>query len=226
MDTGGHRKRLLERYINHGAEALYEYELVELLLTYLIPRRDTKPLAKRLWNTYGSFSRFFAAPSEELTEEAGITRRGAALISLIRDFGRLCLSEEMAGRHYIRNKNDVHNYLRFTYAHLREEFAVILFLDNQNRVIHPRIISRGTVDHCTVYPSKIFQSAFEVRAAALLLAHNHPGGSPHPSTADIDLTRRIKEAGRLLQVELLDHIIITDSTVISLRASPEWPADS
>ncbi|MGM0461756.1 MAG: JAB domain-containing protein [Fibrobacterota bacterium] len=223
MDSQGHRARLLNRYIKNGAGALYEYELIELLLTYVIPRRDTKKKAKEIWNIYGSFHRFLSAPSGEIIRECGLTPRGAALISLIKDLGTLSLSEGMKNRIYVQNKNDVYKYLKFTYGNLREEFAVVLFLDNQNRIIHPKIISRGTVDHCTVYPTKIFQAAFDIKAASIILAHNHPGGSPRPSQSDAELTRQIKDAGTLLRVELLDHIIITDTQLISLRSTSQWP---
>ncbi|MGM0444612.1 MAG: RadC family protein [Fibrobacterota bacterium] len=223
MSPTGHRQRLLGRYLKSGADSLYEYELIELLLTYIIPRQDTKARAKELWERYGSFGRLLAAPPRELRDIPGITERGAALFSLIHDLGEQVLREGIVKRDYITRADDVAQYLRFNYSNLREEFVVVLYLDNQNRVIHPREIARGTVDKCPIYPNRIFNHAFDHKAAALILAHNHPGGSKEISRADREITRRILEAGKLLEVELLDHIIITDSGTVSMRGTPHWP---
>lgn len=222
-DAQGHRSRLQERYKNGGVSALQDYELLELLLALLIPRKDTKPMAKALLRRFTSISAVLAADPRELSEIEGIGERTALMLHFVRDMSSYCLKEEYHGKEYIASQQDVQEYLKFHYAHLPDEYAVVLFMDNRNRVIHTEVIAEGTVDHCTIYPRKIFDRAFRLGGAGVLLAHNHPGGSATPSRADWNITGRLYEAGKLLDIELLDHIIVADGTIVSLRALSEWP---
>lgn len=224
MDSAkGHRQRLLERYRRAGLKGLNDYEIVEMLLNLIIPRRDTKPQAKKLMAQYKNLSSILSAPERELIETGDLTERGVTVLKFIRDISSYCLQEGFHKKEYINSQKDVDEYLRFHFSHLRSEYAVAIFLDNQNRVIKNEIIAEGTVDHCTVYPRKIFDIAFQCEAAALLLAHNHPGGSHKVSPADWEITKRIYNAGKLLNIDLVDHIIVTDSKLVSLRGEPGWP---
>ncbi len=218
----GHRQRLLERYHKNGLSGLHDYEVVELLLSLLIPRKDTKPLAKELLAKYGSITALLAAPERELQEFNGLGEVIVTKLKFLRSMASFCLQEQFLEKEFIRSQQDVEHYLRFHFSHLRNEYAVALFLDNQNRVMRAEIIAEGTVDHCTVYPRRIFDAAFQCEAASVLLAHNHPGGSTEVSSADWAITERIHNAGRLLDIALVDHVIITDSGLVSLRAKPRW----
>lgn len=222
-DSKGHRSRLLERYQRGGLSALHDYEVLELLLTLIIPRKDTKPMAKALIKRFGTISALLAADEREVQEIEGIGARASLLLCFIRDISSYCLQEEFFRKSYITSQHDVEEYLKFHYAHLSNEYAVVLFLDNRNRVIHPEIVAEGTVDHCTIYPRRIFDRAFRLGAAGVLLAHNHPGGSTTASEADWHITSRLFEAGKLLDIELLDHIIVADGEIISLRSMSQWP---
>ncbi len=222
-ENEGHRERLLDRYKKGALPALQDYEVLELLLTMIIPRRDTKPMAKQLLARFKTVSAVLAADSRELQEIDGIGERAATLLRFIRDTGSFCLQESFAGKSYVTSQEDVEEYLRFHYAHLREEYAVALFLDNRNRVIHTEILAEGTVDHCTIYPRKIFDKAFRLGGAGVLLAHNHPGGSITPSEADWNITTRLYQAGKLLDIQLVDHIIVADGQIVSLRTLNQWP---
>jgi len=222
-ENEGHRERLLERYRKNQLSALQDYEVLELLLTMIIPRRDTKPMAKQLLNRFKTISAVLAADSRELCEIDGIGERAATLLHFIRDTGSFCLQESFTGKSFVTSQEDVREYLRFHYAHLREEYAVALYLDNRNRVIHTEILAEGTVDHCTIYPRKIFDKAFRLGGAGVLLAHNHPGGSVTPSEADWNITARLFQAGKLLDIQLVDHIIVADGQIVSLRTMNQWP---
>ncbi len=222
-ENEGHRERLLERYAKGELNALQDYEILELLLTMIIPRRDTKPMAKQLLARFKTISAVLAADPRELQEIDGIGERAATLLRFIRDTGSFCLKESFSGKSFVTSQEDVEEYLRFHYAHLREEYAVALYLDNRNRVIHTEILAEGTVDHCTIYPRKIFDKAFRLGGAGVLLAHNHPGGSTSPSEADWNITARLFQAGKLLDIQLVDHIIVADGKIVSLRTLNQWP---
>ncbi len=222
-DNNGHRSRLLDRYAKGGLPALQNYEILELLLTRIIPRKDTKPMAKALLKRFKTVSAVLAADPRELEEIEGIGSHASLLLRFIREISGYCLQEEFYRKSYITSQHDVEEYLRFHYAHLPDEYAVALFLDNRNRVIHNEIVAEGTVDHCTIYPRKIFDRAFRLGGAGVLLAHNHPGGSAVPSEADWKITARLFEVGKLLDIDLLDHIIVADGVVVSLRGMTQWP---
>lgn len=222
-ENEGHRERLLDRYKKGELNALQDYEVLELLLMMIIPRRDTKPMAKQLLARFKTISATLAADSRELQEIDGIGERAATLLKFVRDTGSFCLQETFTGKSFVTSQEDVKEYLRFHYAHLRDEYAVALYLDNRNRVIHTEILAEGTVDHCTIYPRKIFDKAFRIGGAGVLLAHNHPGGSSTPSDADWSITERLYQAGKLLDIQLIDHIIVADGKIISLRTLPKWP---
>ncbi len=225
-DSKGHRARLLERYQKGGVVALQDYEVLELLLTLLIPRKDTKPMAKELLKRFKSLSAILAADLRELEEIEGVGPRASLLLHFIRDMSGYCLQEQFVGKEFVTSQYDVEQYLKFHYAHLSDEYAVVLFLDNRNRVINNEVLAEGTVDHCVIYPRKIFDKAFRLGASRVLLAHNHPGGSTTPSKADWDITHRLLQAGKLLGIDLVDHIIVADGVVISLRAQQYWDIDS
>ncbi len=222
-ESSGHRSRLLYRFDKGGMDALQDYEILELLLTLVIPRKDTKPIAKALLSRFKTISAVLAADSRELQEIKGIGETVSVKLQFVRELSGFCLQEEFHKKDFIQSQSDVEEYLRFHYAHLRDEFAVVLFMDNRNRVVKTEVIAEGTVDHCTIYPRKIFDRAFRLGASGVLIAHNHPGGSKTPSSADWNITSRLHGAGELLGIDLLDHIIVADGNVVSLRSLVQWP---
>ncbi len=221
--SSGHRGRLIERFSQAGLKGLHDYEILELLLTLVIPRKDTKDLAKTLLARYKQISAVLAANQRELESFDSLGERSVTLLKFVRELSSYCLQETYYKKEIISSQKDVEEYLRFHFSHLRNEYAVVLFLDNGNRVLSTEILAEGSVDHCTVYPRKIFDYAFKVGAAGVILAHNHPGGSRIASSADWKITERIFLAGKLLDIALLDHILVTDSGVVSLRADSRWP---
>jgi len=222
-DFTGHRRRLRERFARGGITALADYEIIELLLTFGIPRRDTKALAKALIAQFKSVSGVLHADSSVLAAVAGIGDNATVIIKFIREVSAYCLLEKVKKQSVIARRTDVEEYLRFNFGQKRDEYIAVVFLDNGNHVIAAEIIAEGTINQCVAYPRSIFEKALKRGAAAFIIAHNHPGGACAASEADWLLTERLHEIGRLLDIPLLDHIIICQNSVVTLREQGRWP---
>lgn len=213
----GHRDRLKRRFLEKGPEALADYEFLELVLFRTMPRRDTKPLAKRLLARFGGFWDVISAPEAELREVSGV---GDAIVL---DFRLYLAAIERAARERVREREvlssweEVRAYCRIAMAHeTREQFRILL-LDKKNRLIDDVVQQEGTVDHTPVYIREIMALALKKSATALILVHNHPSGDPSPSRADVEMTRRIVEVAEPLGIRIHDHLIIGRDGTASLR---------
>ena len=213
----GHRDRLRERYLKDGGDTWQDYELLELLLTYYVPRSDTKPLAKRLLVQYKSLPGVLEASSEHLIKHAGLAPSGAILLKLCAAIARRNLKSPLHDRQSIATPQAVIDYLSATLRGKTHEEMHALFLDNGNRLIAADALINGTVNHAAVYPRKIVEHAIKHSAASVIIAHNHPGGTGKPSPSDIQSTEAIRHALETIDISLLDHIIITDSTSFSFK---------
>ncbi len=213
----GHRQRLRERFTRLGLDGWEPYEVLELLLTYAIPRRDLKPLAKELIARFQSLGGVLDAPYERLLEVEGIGPESARFLKLQREVLKFYLDEPPVERLVVTTPEKVAEYCRLELAGRSEEYFLALFLDNRHRLITSEILHHGTVDMSVVYPREVMARALHYRAAALLVAHNHPGGSPHPSVEDLRITRKLERAAATLGIRLLDHLIVADRQVVSLR---------
>ena len=218
----GHRQRIMQRYEKTALEGFADYEVLELALTLIIPRVDTKGIAKALLKRFGSITAIVQAPVRELQEVAGLGKTTALRLRFLGDFQSFCLQENFVRQDYIRSQKDVTRFLAQHFSDRVDEYAVVFYLDNQNRVMTVEVIAEGSVDHCTVYPRKVFDKALQAGAASILLAHNHPGGSKEPSEADWELTEKLLQAGQLLAIELIDHIIVASGSTVSLRGMSRW----
>jgi DNA repair protein RadC len=224
LSGDGHRERLLERFAANGLGALHLHEVVELILTFAIPRRDTKPLARELMRRFRSLSALLNARPEEIAKVKGIGKRSAALFLLMHEVTAYCLRERYERKSVIAHRHDVEEYLRFYFGGRRDEYVAALFLDNRNQVLETEIIAEGTVNQCAVYPRIIMEKALRYGAASLIVAHNHPGGGLKPSEADWVLTERLFAICKLLEIPLHDHLIISQLEVVSLKELPRWPS--
>lgn len=214
----GHRQRLRERFRKGGAEALPDYELLELVLYRAIPRRDTKPLAKRFLARFGSFAEVMSAPESQLKEIEGAGDAVITELQLVRAAALRLIKSEISERPLLSSWGQVIGYLKAVQGfELREQFR-ILFLDKRNRLIADEVQGQGTVDHTPVYVREVVKRALELSSTAIILVHNHPSGDPTPSRADIDMTKMIVEASRPLGVTIHDHIIVGKSGHASFRA--------
>jgi DNA repair protein RadC len=204
----GHRQRLRERFMQGGADALPDYEMLELVLYRAFPRGDTKPLAKELLKTFGSFAEVIAAPPARLKEITGVGDAVVTELKVIEAAAHRMMQTKVLQREALGSWSAVLAYVRASMAyHEREQFRV-LFLDKKNVLIADEVQGEGTVDHTPVYPREVIKRALELSASSVILVHNHPSGDPTPSAADIDMTRKIAEAGQKLGILLHDHIIV------------------
>jgi DNA repair protein RadC len=204
----GHRERLRQRFASAGADALADYELLELVLFRSIPRRDVKPIAKELLKRFGSFAEVISAPVARLTEVAGVGEAVALDLKIMAAAGQRLAHGKVAKRTVLSSWSSVIDYIRTAMAfETREQFR-ILFLDKKNALIADEVQQVGTVDHTPVYPREIVRRALELSSTAIVLVHNHPSGDPTPSQADIAMTREIVTVAKAMGIAVHDHIII------------------
>jgi DNA repair protein RadC len=214
----GHRQRLRDRFRKGGAEALPDYELLELVLFRAIPRRDTKDLAKRLLARFGTFAEVVNAPEARLSEISGAGEAVVSEIKLVRAAALRLMKSEIAARPLLSSWSQVVDYLIAAQGYEQREQFRILFLDKRNRLIADEVQGQGTVDHTPVYVREVVKRALELASTAIILVHNHPSGDPAPSRADIDMTKLIVEAARPLGVTVHDHVIVGRSGHASFKA--------
>jgi DNA repair protein RadC len=212
----GHRRRLRRRFDAAGRQALADHELLELLLAYAIPRRDTKPPARELLNRFGSLAGVLFQPPERLREVPGVGESSATLFRLVRElFTRLLESDVDSGRR-ISAPEDVADYVRLALGPEPRECVMILCLNAANRLVHRTVVSEGTVNQAPVYTREVARLALLHGAVALILIHNHPSGQALPSSEDLALTRQLTDALAKLDIRLHDHLIVTPSSVYSI----------
>jgi DNA repair protein RadC len=215
--NAGHRQRLKQRFVRGGPEAMPDYELLELLLFSVIPRRDTKPLAKLLLEQFGSFAEVINASPERLKEVKGVGDAAVLQLKMVRAAALRLMQGGIMQRPVLASWSTVLDYCRAAMGfEAREQFR-ILFLDRKNRLIADEVQQQGTVDHTPVYVREVVKRALELSASAIILVHNHPSGDPAPSRADIDMTRQIVDAARPLGIAIHDHIIVGRQGHASLK---------
>jgi len=213
----GHRERLRERFYSAGPDALSDYELLEMALFPALPRRDTKPLAKSLLKTFGSFAEVVHAPEARLREIKGIKDASIHQLKLIAAAATRIARGEMRERRQLSSWNDVIDYCRSSMAFADKEQFRLLFLDKRNQLIADEVQQTGTVDHTPVYPREVIKRALELSATALILVHNHPSGDPTPSQADIQMTKAIIAIATPLGIAVHDHVIVGRGGHASLK---------
>ncbi|WP_029040824.1 RadC family protein [Cucumibacter marinus] len=204
----GHRDRLRDRFRRNGGDGMEDYELLEMLLFRLLPRRDTKPVAKALIARFGSFSEVLSAPEHLLAETEGLGPTAIADLKVIHAAARRYGRDKLPGRPVLGSWSALLDYCRGQMAFESKEQFRILFLDKKNRLIADEVQQVGTVDHTPVYPREVIRRTLELSATAIILLHNHPSGDPTPSSADIQMTRAIIDIAQPLGVTVHDHIII------------------
>ncbi len=213
----GHRERLRKRYIKSGLEGFNDYEVLELLLTYSIARKDVKPIAKELIEKFGTIDEIAKSDVKSLLEVDGIGEGSAVFLKLIGDIALTLYREKIEDKDIltIKSKNSLLSYLRGEIGYSpREEFK-ILFLDSSNKLIASETLFYGTIDKSAIYPREIVERVIKNRAKSVIFAHNHPSGSISPSKKDIELTQYMYDSLKLLEIRLLDHIIITKNSYFS-----------
>jgi DNA repair protein RadC len=187
---------------------LHDYELLELLLTYAIPRKDLKPVAKALIKRFGGLAGVLDATHEDLVSVPGLGSNSSVLIRLVKQVCEAYLGEQMTARDALSSPRSVMDFARAKLAGLPHEAFMVVYLNVKNEVVGHELIHEGTLDRAVIYPRRVIASALANRAANLILVHNHPSGHTEPSPEDKKLTRMIKDAARTVEISVLDHIIV------------------
>jgi DNA repair protein RadC len=210
-----HRERLRTKYLLSGISALHDYEILELLLTFVIPRRDVKPLAKKLINKFSSIAGVIDAPESDLLKVSGIGKNSVVMLHFLKDLCAKYLEDKSIGEDVVSNPESVIKYAQVKLGGLRYEAFITLFLNTRNHVISNTMVE-GTVDCTAIYPRDIIKQALDLNATGIIIIHNHPSGSFEPSRQDINLTMKIKTACESINIRLLDHLIVGRSGHCSL----------
>lgn len=208
MPYMGHRKRIKEKYAQGGLSDWLDYEVLEFALSYALARKDTKPIAKELLAKFKSLDGVLDADRKELEKIEGISKHTALFLNFLKDMAVLYMESALYNRNLLSSPSSVFNYLRTSLKGRTDEEFKVMFLNSKSCLLAVETLQTGTVNRTAVYPRKIVERVLYCHATAVIAAHNHPGGSLTPSEEDCKITKVIKEALKIVEVVLLDHIII------------------
>ncbi|MFN3945686.1 MAG: RadC family protein [Allosphingosinicella sp.] len=214
----GHRARLRRRLFEGGPDALLDHELVEYLLGLALPRRDTKPLAKKLIREFGGFGALLSADAETISRASDLSEGAVAALKVAQAAALRLMQEDVKDRPVLGSWQALLDYLHARMAHNPIESVRVLFLNSKNVLIRDEQMWEGSVDESAVYIREVMRRALDCHATAIIIVHNHPSGDPSPSAQDIRITRDLAEAGRHLRITLHDHIIVGAAGHASLRS--------
>jgi len=204
-----------EKLLARGPQALADAELVALLLRTGVKGASVLSLAQRLLDDFGGLTGLLRADPNELTRIKGLGPAKRAQVSAVLELARRSLGQQMAERPLLDSVTTVKDYLRLQLGGLGHEVFAVLFIDAQGRLVRMEEMFRGSLTQARVYPREIVKRALELHAAGVILAHNHPSGSPQPSRSDQALTQTLKAALALVDVRVLDHLVVGDTDVVS-----------
>jgi len=213
----GHRSRIRERFVKQGLEGFSDYEAMELLLTWMIPQRDLKPIAKRLIAKFGDFRSSLDASKEELMEVKGIGEIAATGIKFHRSIIDRYLLQQASGDTLETDLTSLKKFCRTKLGSQEIEVFHVFFFDTGYRMIANEELERGTIDRAVVYPRQVIDAAMRYGASHLVLAHNHPNGNVNPTDQDKNITRAIILAGSPLDISVYDHLIVSLDEAFSFR---------
>jgi DNA repair protein RadC len=211
----GHRKRLREKFVKSGLAGFHDYEIIELLLTLGSPRRDCKRQAKEALKRFRTLRGVLEAPLEELQQIDGIGSHSAFGIKLVQEVGREFLKERIVDKPIYKSAKEVFDYLYHSMRDLKKEVFKAIYLNSQNQIIDTATLFQGTINSSSISPREVIESALRYSAVSLIFAHNHPSGSPEPSSSDKELTKDLVYAGSIMRIRVLDHIIIGNNKYFS-----------
>lgn len=215
-NVSGHRDRIRKKYLKNGIRTFQDYEILELLLTYAIPRKDTKNLAKTLLKKFKSIEKVLKADKAELLTIEGLGENTITFLKLIGDLPNIFYENTLKSSNIkIQNKENLIKYLRSCIGHEKIEKFFVLYLNNSNELIFCDEKFSGTIDRSAIYPREIYKDVIKHNAKSVIIAHNHPSGSLTPSKSDIDITRHISEGLKNFDANLIEHIIITNNSYFS-----------
>nr|WP_042354916.1 DNA repair protein RadC [Bacillus rubiinfantis] len=210
-------ERPRERFIHHGPESLSNHELIAILLRNGTKQESVLQLANRLLTHFEGLRQLKSATLEEITQIKGIGPAKAIQILAAVEIGRRITNLNYHNRYIIRSPEDGANYVMNDMRFLTQEHFVCLYLNTKNQVIHKQTVFIGSLNTSIVHPREVYREALKRSAASIIALHNHPSGDPAPSREDIEVTRRLVECGKIIGIDLLDHLIIGDNRFVSLK---------
>lgn len=210
-----HRERLRKKFADSGIKSLADYERLELLLTYAIPRKDVKPIGKELMKKYKSLSSVLDADIKDLQEIKGLGEYSALLIKFVRQLTTIYLEENLSNKDLLKSPEIVVNFCRMKMGANRNELFMAIFLNTKNEFIDYKIVSEGSINNVAIYPRKLIKLALDKHAAAVILVHNHPSGNTDPSNVDKEITESLVRISKDLEIKVLDHIIVSKHNYFS-----------
>ncbi len=214
-----HRQRLKNRFLKDGLDSFEGHNVLELLLFFSVPRRDTNPIAHELMNAFGSLAKVMDAPFEELVKVRGVTAHTAALIKLIPELSRRYLDSRDAVGSVLADTTSAGRYILPKFVGRRDEAVLLICLDNKRKVLDCSIIFEGSVNSAQISIRKILEYVLRFNATSVIISHNHPGGIAIPSKEDLATTQKIRAALDTIHVTVLDHIIVAENDYVSLADS-------
>jgi len=216
-DNVGHRERMRARILSSGADSLADYEILEMLLYAAIPRRDTKPLAKRLLSEFGNLADVLSAEPQSLRKMEKVGDAVIATLKVAETLGQKMLRNKVEKKNILSSWQALQDYCQAVMGDKKIEHFRILFLNNKNHLISDEVQQSGTVNHTAVYPREVVKRALELGATSLILVHNHPSGDTTPSKADIEMTKEIVVAAKALNIKIHDHLIVSREEQTSMK---------
>ncbi|NTW71268.1 MAG: DNA repair protein RadC [Eubacteriaceae bacterium] len=211
----GHRKRVKDRFILEGLDAFEDHQVLELLLFYSIPMKDTNEIAHRMLREFGSLSTLFEASVEDICKRCHVTENTAVLVSMIPSLTRKYSKGKWGEKPHLNSSSKAGEYAVTLFSGRIYEAFYVICLDSQNRVNHAALVHEGTINEAPVYPRLIVETALRHQANSIILSHNHPGGSLKPSGADLEVTKRISAAAEAISIKVVDHIIVAGESYYS-----------
>lgn len=222
ISHNGHRERIRAQYIANGIDNMPDHNVLELLLSISIPRKDVKPIAYDLINRFGSLEKVFSAHPNELMQVSGVGDQTAVLISLVRDINRKINLNKNKSVTSLCSTSEACQYFERMLSDMDKECVAVTTVDNSNRVIRTHFVENGSVNFSKINKREIIELILRDNASGVFVAHNHPCSSPTPSAADLDFTVSLLGLLRNINIKLIDHVIVGQSETLSMRHQPRY----
>jgi len=211
----GHRQRVKERYISEGLDGFQDHEVLEFLLFYCIPMKDTNELAHKMILEFGTLAGLLEADPMQISKRCGVSENTAILVSSVTSLARRYDKDKRGSKPVLDSSSKAGEYAVSLFIGRAYEVLYVICLDSQSRLNHAKLVHEGTINEVTVYPRLVVETALQHKANSVILAHNHPGGTLHPSKADIEMTKRVMVALEAISISVMDHIIVAGNKYVS-----------
>lgn len=213
----GHRQRVKTRFLTEGLDGFEDHQVLEMLLFFSIPMKDTNELAHKMLNEFGSLAGLFEADPKDICKRCGVSENTAVLVSLIPSLSRRYFNRRWGDKPVLNSSSKAGEYAVSLFAGRTYEVFFVICLDSQNKVNYAALVHEGTINESPVYPRLIVETVLRHQANSVILAHNHPGGSLQPSHEDMAITKKIASALEPISVQVMDHIIVAGDKYMSFK---------